>query len=255
MIDFAGTEWQKALERGTKSPWTWHFTTLGLHMEPVSASRLFEPLRESGQAPVSVENRSGAECLYKGTDDSRVGNANDLLWPINRTYISGLKDAHDLWGDLVTLRIRVSAWGNLMTKKKSAEVPLKLRWRRTGLNYLVLIFSSFPGSRTFLLWLILRAPGTQVRSLHSHAVTHWHSCVHSRHMGVCVICCHGIDLPFYLAATDLCVCVCICVYSRVCVFDCPELRRVVLCQQSSASGVLKGSNSWQDRLHLPLQLF
>lgn len=60
VIDFAGTEWQKALERGTKSPWTWHFTTLGLHMEPVSASRLFEPLRESGQAPPSVENRSGA---------------------------------------------------------------------------------------------------------------------------------------------------------------------------------------------------
>lgn len=45
VIDFAGTEWQKALERGTKSPWTWHFTTLGLYMEPVSASRLFEPLR------------------------------------------------------------------------------------------------------------------------------------------------------------------------------------------------------------------
>lgn len=36
-------------------------------------------------------------------------------------------------------------------------------------------------------------------------------------MGVCVICCHG------------------CVYSCVCVFDRPELRRVALCQQSTAS--------------------
>lgn len=27
-----------------------------------------------------------------------------ILWAINRTYIFRLIDAHDLWGDLVTLR-------------------------------------------------------------------------------------------------------------------------------------------------------
>lgn len=63
----------------------------------------------------------------------------------------------------------------------------------------------------FVLAMILK----QCRSLnsvqtpHSAMVTHSH--VHSRHMGVCVICCHGIDFLFYLAATDLCVGVCSCV--------------------------------------------
>lgn len=207
------------------------------------------PWIRSGPSECGESKR--CECLYKGTDDSRGGNANDLLWPINRTYISGLKDAHDLWGDLVTLGIWVSARGNLMTKKKSAEVPLKLRWRRTGLSYLGLIFSSFPGSRTFLLWLILRTPGTQ-RSPES-TFTRGDALTFMRSFKTNGCLCYLLSWYRFalLSGSHWPVCVCI----SVCVFDRLELRRVVLCQQSTTSGVLKGSNSWQDRLHLLLQLF
>lgn len=52
-----------------------------------------------------------------------------------------------------------------------------------------------------------------VRTPHWAAVTHSH--IHSRHMGACVICCHGIDFLFYLSATDLCLRVFLCVFNHV----------------------------------------
>lgn len=49
-----------------------------LHMEPVSAARLFEPLALDQARLSECGELSWCGCLYKGTDDSREGNANDL---------------------------------------------------------------------------------------------------------------------------------------------------------------------------------
>lgn len=49
-----------------------------LHMEPVSAARLFEALALDQARPSECGELNWCGCLYKGTDDSRGGNANDL---------------------------------------------------------------------------------------------------------------------------------------------------------------------------------
>ncbi len=52
--------------------------TLDLRMEFVSAAWLFEPLTVNQARPSECGEFNWCGCLYKGTDDSREGNANDL---------------------------------------------------------------------------------------------------------------------------------------------------------------------------------
>ena len=49
-----------------------------LHMEPVSAAWLLEPLALDQARLSECGELNWCGCLYKGTDDSRGGNANDL---------------------------------------------------------------------------------------------------------------------------------------------------------------------------------
>lgn len=69
---------QELFESRTKKPWISTFMTLDVHMELVSGARLFELLavNQAGLSECGELNWCG--CLYKGTDDSRGGNANDL---------------------------------------------------------------------------------------------------------------------------------------------------------------------------------
>lgn len=69
---------QKPFESRTKSPWTSQFMTLDLHMEFVSTAWPFELLSVNQARLSECGELNWCECLHKGTDDSRGGNANDL---------------------------------------------------------------------------------------------------------------------------------------------------------------------------------
>ena len=69
---------QELFEWRTKSPWTSTFMTLDLHTEFASAAWLFEPLVADQARLSECGELNWRGCLYKGTDDSRGGNANDL---------------------------------------------------------------------------------------------------------------------------------------------------------------------------------
>lgn len=76
------------------------FMTFDRHEEFVSAAWLYELLAVNQGSLSECEELNWFGYLYKGLDDGRGGNANDLYGAINRTYIFMLKDAHDLCCDL-----------------------------------------------------------------------------------------------------------------------------------------------------------